>query len=83
MKRFFFSILVLFAVKSFSQPKLGEVACVYVTSTNLDSSVAVYEKLGFKKIIVSKYHQKGFSKPNLNIEVITMGRVDEVYRFLF
>lgn len=34
----------------FSQSKLGEVACVYVTTPDLDSSVAVYEKLGFSKI---------------------------------
>ena len=34
----------------FSQIKLGEVACVYVTTTNLDSSVALYEKIGFPKI---------------------------------
>ena len=35
---------------SFSQSKLGEVACVYVTSPDLDSSVALYEKIGFPKI---------------------------------
>jgi predicted lactoylglutathione lyase len=28
---------------------MGEVACVYVTTADLDSSVAVYEKLGFQK----------------------------------
>ena len=33
---------------SFSQIKLGEVACVYVTTANLDSSVALYEKIGFE-----------------------------------
>jgi predicted lactoylglutathione lyase len=33
----------------FSQSKLGEVACVYMTTTDLDSSVALYEKLGFQK----------------------------------
>src|SRR6185436_9819654 len=30
---------------------LGDVACVYVTTANLDSSVTVYEKLGFPKIL--------------------------------
>jgi len=38
------------SIAGFSQTKLGEVACVYVTSPNLDSSVALYEKIGFPKI---------------------------------
>jgi hypothetical protein len=42
--------LLLIAVDGFSQSKLGEVACVYVTTTDLDSSMSVYEKLGFQKI---------------------------------
>lgn len=33
-----------------SQSKLGDVACVYVTTPDLDSSMYVYEKLGFQKI---------------------------------
>src|SRR5688572_2443080 len=57
----------------------GEIRAV----NRIEQRIAEAEKLGFKKIIVSKYHQKGFNKQNLNIEVITMGRVDEVYRFLF
>ena len=49
--RFCFLIaLFLFSGKGFSQSKLGEVACVYITTTNLDSSVTFYEKLGFPKI---------------------------------
>ncbi|HLG39729.1 MAG TPA: hypothetical protein VI461_08670, partial [Chitinophagaceae bacterium] len=42
-------ILLFICIESFSQSKLGEVACVYVTTPDLDSSVAVYEKLGFPK----------------------------------
>ena len=41
------------------------------------------EKLGFKKIILSKYNQKGLAKKRFNIEVITMSRVEEVYKYLF
>lgn len=46
-----FSILLiaLFAQNINAQSKLGEVASVYVTTPDLDSSVAVYEKLGFHK----------------------------------
>jgi len=39
-----------FSIVSFSQTKLGEVASIYVTSTDLDSSIALYEKIGFPKI---------------------------------
>src|SRR6476659_457371 len=50
-RRTYFSFFSLFICAiSFSQSKLGEVACVYVTTPDLDSSVAVYEKLGFPKI---------------------------------
>src|SRR6478735_8697378 len=48
-----FLLVIIFSglsVVSFSQTKLGEVACVYVTSPNLDSSVALYDKIGFTKI---------------------------------
>ena len=57
----------------------GEIRVV----NRIDQRIAEAEKLGFKKIIVSKYHQKSFNTQKLNIEVITMGREDEVYRFLF
>ncbi len=43
------------AMTGYSQSKLGEVACVYITTSNLDSSVAVYEKLGFPKIASNEY----------------------------
>ena len=50
-RRSLFIILTLFtAMTAFSQSKLGEVACVYVTTPDLDSSGAVYEKLGFPKV---------------------------------
>ena len=42
-------VLLLVCMSSFSQSKLGEVACVYVTTPDLDSSVAMYGKLGFPK----------------------------------
>src|SRR5678810_870510 len=49
--RFFLVFIISgFSVVSFSQTKLGEVASIYVTSPNLDSSVALYEKIGFLKI---------------------------------
>jgi len=50
-QKIFFCFAALFVYAfSFSQSKLGEVACVYVTTPDLDSSAAVYEKLGFPKV---------------------------------
>ena len=46
----FFIGSLLFVITGYSQSKLGETACVYITTPHLDSSVAVYEKLGFTKI---------------------------------
>src|SRR5215217_6147820 len=57
----------------------GEIRAV----NRIEQRIAEAEKLGFKKIIVSKYNQKAMSKQKFDIEVLTMGRVDEVYRSLF
>ena len=57
----------------------GEIRSV----NRIEQRIAEAEKLGLEKIIVSKYSQKGLGKQKFNIEVITMGRVDEVYRHLF
>lgn len=57
----------------------GEIRAV----NRIEQRIAEAEKLGFKKIILSKYNQKGMGKQKFNIEIVTMGRVDEVYRYLF
>ncbi|MBI5859023.1 MAG: DNA repair protein RadA [Sphingobacteriales bacterium] len=64
----------------------GEIRAV----NRIDQRIAEAEKLGFEKIIVSKYNlayrqagQKGLAKQKFNIEIITMGQVEEVYRYLF
>jgi DNA repair protein RadA/Sms len=64
----------------------GEIRAV----NRIDQRIAEAEKLGFEKIIVSKYNQKGLSKQKFNlpvrqagIEIVLMGRVEEVYRYLF
>jgi DNA repair protein RadA/Sms len=57
----------------------GEIRAV----NRIEQRIAEAEKLGFEKIIVSKYNQKGTIKQRHNIEVVTMGRVEEVYRHLF
>ena len=64
----------------------GEIRAV----NRIDQRIAEAEKLGFEKIILSKYNQpagrhgqKGMSRQKSGIEVITMGRVEEVYKYLF
>ena len=57
----------------------GEIRAV----NRIEQRIAEAEKLGFEKIIVSRYNQKGLAKQKHNIEVITMGKVDEVYKYLF
>ena len=48
---FIATVFILFcSITSSAQSKLGDVASVYITTTDLDSSVACYEKLGFNKI---------------------------------
>ena len=57
----------------------GEIRAV----NRIEQRIAEAEKLGFEKIIISKYNQKGIGKQKVNIEVITMGAVEEVYKLLF
>ena len=45
----FIACAFFFCVSAGAQSKLGDVACVYIATQNLDSSLAVYEKLGFSK----------------------------------
>jgi DNA repair protein RadA/Sms len=36
-----------------------------------------------EKIIISKYNEKALSKIKYNIEVVALGKVEEVYQYLF
>lgn len=61
----------------------GEIRAV----NRVEQRIAEAEKLGFEKIIVSKYNlpqgKKVVTGMQHNIEVITKGRVDELYQYLF
>ncbi|ULT44283.1 hypothetical protein KRR40_13575 [Niabella defluvii] len=58
----------------------GEIRAV----NKIDQRIAEAEKLGFEKIIVSKYNQSvRQTRQKFNIEVVTMARVEEVYQYLF
>ncbi len=57
----------------------GEIRAV----NRIEQRIAEAEKLGFEKILVSRYNQKGLSRQKFNIEIVTMARVEEVYQYLF
>ena len=69
----------------------GEIRAV----NRIEQRIAEAEKLGFEKIIVSKYNlsfrspstpatdQKGLAKQKFNIEIVSMSRVEELYQYLF
>lgn len=57
----------------------GEIRAV----NRIEQRIAEAEKLGFEKIFISKYNKKGLDFSKFNIEVVSLGRVEEVYRLLF
>jgi DNA repair protein RadA/Sms len=57
----------------------GEIRAV----NRIEQRIAEAEKLGFERIFVSKYNQKGVGSQKFDIEVVPVGRVEEVYQHLF
>ena len=57
----------------------GEIRAV----NRIEQRIAEAEKLGFEKIIVSKYNTKGLGKSKFSIEVVALGKVEELYQYLF
>lgn len=57
----------------------GEIRAV----NRIEQRIAEAEKLGFEKIIVSRYNKKSFDPKAYKIQVVALSRVDEVYQQLF
>ena len=57
----------------------GEIRAV----NRIGQRIAEAEKLGFSKILVSKHNLKGLKNHSHQIEVLLMGKVEEVYTLLF
>ncbi|MGF7232094.1 DNA repair protein RadA [Arachidicoccus sp.] len=57
----------------------GEIRAV----NRIEQRIAEAEKLGFERIIVSKYNKKGFNIKSTGIEVVALGKVEELYSYLF
>ena len=55
----------------------GEIRAV----NRIDQRISEAEKLGYKKIIISKYNK--FNSKNFNIEIVKFGKIEEVFRLLF
>ncbi|HEX9509883.1 MAG TPA: DNA repair protein RadA [Puia sp.] len=57
----------------------GEIRAVH----RIEQRIAEAEKLGFEKIYISKYNLKGLNNQKSGIGIIPVGRVEEVYQYLF
>lgn len=57
----------------------GEIRAV----NRIEQRIAEAEKLGFEKIILSRFNKKGFDKNQFKIEIIACSKVDEVYKYFF
>lgn len=57
----------------------GEIRAV----NRIEQRIAEAEKLGFEKIIVSKYNSKSLPKTKTGIQVIALAKVEELYQLLF
>jgi len=57
----------------------GEIRSV----NKLEQRIAEADKLGLEQIFVSKYNLKGISQKKYSIEIIPVGKVDEVFQKLF
>lgn len=57
----------------------GEIRAV----NRIEQRISEAEKLGFEKIIISKYNQKGIVQDKFNIEIIRLSKIEELYHLLF
>lgn len=57
----------------------GEIRAV----NRVEQRIAEAEKLGFEKIIISRFNKKGVDKTQFKIEVVALAHIEEVYRYLF
>jgi DNA repair protein RadA/Sms len=49
----------------------------------IDQRIQEAQKLGFERIFISKYNLKGIQQSDFNIELIPVGKVEEVFNQLF
>ena len=49
----------------------------------IDQRISEAEKLGFEKMIISKYNLKGLAMPKNGIEIVPVKKMEDVFRYLF
>ena len=57
----------------------GEIRAV----NRIDQRIQEADRLGFKQIFISKYNIKGLDHERYNIDIFTVGKVEELYRAVF
>lgn len=57
----------------------GEIRAV----NRIEQRISEAEKLGFKQMFVPKYNRKGLDTSKYNIDIVFVGRVEDVFRGLF
>lgn len=57
----------------------GEIRAV----NRIEQRIAEAEKLGFEKIVVSRYNARATEKLRTDIDIIPLAKVEELYRYLF
>ena len=57
----------------------GEIRAV----NRIEQRIAEAEKLGFAKIFVSRYNTRGLAGQKTQIEIVSLGKVEELYKYLF
>lgn len=57
----------------------GEIRAV----SRIEQRIQEADKLGFKQIFISKYNLKGLNRKKFNIEIVDIGKIEELYRKLF
>lgn len=57
----------------------GEIRAV----NRIDQRIQEADRLGFKQIFISKYNTKGLDHQRYNIDIFTVGKVEELYRAVF
>ena len=57
----------------------GEIRSV----NRIEQRIQEADRLGFKQIYISKYNTKGLDAKRYNIEIITVGKMEELYKILF
>lgn len=51
--------------------------------SRIEQRIAEADKLGFKRLFLSKYNLKGFKKEGLKIQLIPISKIEEIYAHLF